>query len=165
MTDAATTTAKVSTDTDRIDRIVTALHESELDAVFCSVPCHVLMLTGYWPVMGNTVALFTADGSMHLLLPEDEEEIAVQMSVAERISFQPGSLSKITNSVEAIAEPLTHLVASLGLDSARIGVELQGQCLRPPTWHSFTMVMRCATSCRMPFHRSRWCLCTICWIG
>ncbi len=125
MSDTPTATAKIEPDTDRIDRIVTALRESELDAVFCSLPSHVLLLTGYWPVMANTVALFTADGSMHLLLPEDEEEIAASMSVAQRTGFQPGSLSQITNTEKAIAQPFTHLVASLGLDSARIGLELR----------------------------------------
>ena len=126
MIDAANTTANVPPDIDRIDRVVAALREQKLDAVFCCLPSHVLLLTGYWPVMANTVALFTADGSVHLLLPEDEEEIAAQMSIAQRATFQPGSLSQITNSKKAIAQPLAHLVASLGLDSARIGVELHG---------------------------------------
>ncbi len=113
-------------DTEREGRIAAALKESNLDALLCAVPSHVLMLTGYWPVMGNTVALLTKDGEAHLLLPEDEKEIAAQLSSARCTGFSPGSLSEITNSEKAIAQPLTSLVRSLGLDHARIGVELRG---------------------------------------
>ena len=79
-------------DTERVDRISAALRESGLDALLCSVPSHVLMLTGFWPVMGNTVALVTKDGAMRLVLPEDEKEIAAKMSAAECTGFTPGSL-------------------------------------------------------------------------
>ncbi len=125
MTDAVNT-APVKPDTERVDRIVTALRESKLDALLCSIPSHVLMLTGYWPVMANTVALFTADKAIHLVLPEDEEEIAAQMSVAQRTSFHPGSLSQITTAEKAVAQPLVDLVHSLGLDRFRIGMEWDG---------------------------------------
>jgi len=113
-------------DTDRIERITAALRENQFDALLCSISSHVLMLTGYWPIMGNTVALVTANGDRHLLLPGDEVELAGKLSVAHRTTFAPGTLDQITNSEKAIARPLAQLARSLGLDRARIGVASRG---------------------------------------
>jgi len=122
MTDALSAAA-VTPDTERMERIAAVLRENELNALMCSIPSHVLLLTGYWPVMADTVALFTADREMHLVLPEDEEEIAAQMSAALRTGFHPGSLTRITNAEKAVSQQLVDLIRSLGLDRARIGVE------------------------------------------
>ena len=119
-------TPTVEPDIERMDRVAAALREQGLDALLCAVPSHVLLLTGYWPVMANTVAVFTANKAIHLILPKDEEELAERTSAAKRTSFQPGSLSQITNSEKAIAQPLTDLVKALGLDRTRIGVESRG---------------------------------------
>lgn len=113
-------------DSENRDRIVGSLKANNLDAVLCSLPIHVLLLTGYWPVMANSVALFTRDAEMHLLLPEDEAELAHQMSVAQQTTFRPGSLDRITDAKTAITKPLLHLVRGLGLERARIGMELSG---------------------------------------
>ena len=113
-------------DTGRIERVTAALRENKLDALLCSIPSHVLMLTGYWPIMGNTVAVATANGDLHLLLPGDEEELAGKLSAVRCTTFEPGSLDQITNSEKAIAPPLTNLFRSLGFDRARIGVESRG---------------------------------------
>ncbi len=107
-------------------RILAALESAQLDALLCSLPHHVLLLTGYWPVMANSVAVATRAGDLHLLLPEDESDLAAQMSAAQRTTFQPGSLDEITSSKQAIASPLIDLIGRLGLQHARLGLALEG---------------------------------------
>lgn len=69
-------------DSERHSRVIAMLREEKLDALTCSAPTQVLWLTGYWPVIGNSIAIFTVDGEVHVLLPEDEHEIAANSSNA-----------------------------------------------------------------------------------
>jgi Xaa-Pro aminopeptidase len=62
-------------DRDRIDRIRGALREAGLDALICALPSNVLLLSGYWPVVGTSVAIATRDGAVGLILPKDEAEL------------------------------------------------------------------------------------------
>jgi Xaa-Pro aminopeptidase len=63
-------------DTARVERITRSLKEADLDAVVGSTPAHVLMLTGYWPVVGNAMAIVNRDGQVAIIAPEDERELA-----------------------------------------------------------------------------------------
>jgi Xaa-Pro aminopeptidase len=111
------------TDLERQERTISALRQSNLSGFFCSLPSQVLLLSGYWPVMGMSAAVFTVEGEVHLLIPEDEEEIAKQSSVAAPTMFQPARLDEITDAQSAMRDPLIELFKKLKLDSARIGVE------------------------------------------
>ena len=61
-------------DTERKSWIQQALAEANLDAVICALPSDVLLLTGYWPVIGASVAICFREGPTILLVPEDEKE-------------------------------------------------------------------------------------------
>lgn len=111
------------TDPERHERIISTLQRSELDGFFCSLPSQILLLSGYWPVMAMSTVIFTAEGEVHLLVPEDEEEIAQQSSCAARKLFQPARLDAITDAQTAIRDPLIELFRKLKLDSAKIGIE------------------------------------------
>ena len=112
-----------ATDPDRYQRIISALRRLELDGFFCSLPSQVLLLSGYWPVMGLSAVIFTSAGEVCLLIPEDEEEIAQRSSAAEINLFQPAPLDAIPNTQTAMRDPLIELFRKLNLDSARIGIE------------------------------------------
>jgi len=75
--------------------------------------------------MGASVAIFTADGDLRVIAPEDECELASETTCAEMISFQPGGLSALTTITTALAEPLRVSLKGLGLAHGRIGVELR----------------------------------------
>jgi len=47
-------------DRERIDRVRQALQHGGLDAVVCALPKNVLLLSGYWPAVGTSVAIATA---------------------------------------------------------------------------------------------------------
>ncbi len=121
------------TDPERHERIISALQRSGLDGLFCSLPSQILLLSGYWPVMGMSVAVFTAEGEVHLIIPEDEEEIAERSSRAQRTLFQPASLDTITDAQTAIRDPLIELFRKLKLDSAKMGIETS-QSFQPSSY-------------------------------
>lgn len=120
-------------DVERHQRIVSMLRFCHWDAFFCSLPTQVLLLSGYWPVMGTSAVIFTVDGAVHLLVPTDEEEIATESSLAERTLFQPARLDAITNARDAIQEPLIELFRRLKLERATVGIEV-GQFLQPSSY-------------------------------
>jgi Xaa-Pro aminopeptidase len=118
---------------ERISRIQDALTSANLDAVFCTLPSNVLMLSGYWPVIGTGMAVATADGTVAVLAPQDEVQFA-QRGWANRIdTFSPGSLNEITTPAIAAGEPLRRLMHDLKLECARIGYEL-GQASEPASY-------------------------------
>jgi hypothetical protein len=46
-------------DEERVRRIQSALNGAGLHAVVCALPENVLLLSGYWPVVGDALALAT----------------------------------------------------------------------------------------------------------
>ncbi len=120
-------------DPERRARIVDALQSSGLDGFVCALPSQVLLLTGYWPVMATSVAVFTSSGDVQLIVPEDEAELAEHNSAAQRTIYQPASLTAITDAHKAIRSPLSDVIKKLGLMASRIGLEV-GQFVQPSSY-------------------------------
>jgi len=80
-------------------------------------------VSGYWPVIGASVAIATRDGRIDLLVPEDEEELARSGWADEVHLFQPSSLAHIVPLERIVAEQWQRLSGRLGLSNARIGYE------------------------------------------
>jgi Xaa-Pro aminopeptidase len=114
----------VAIDPERYARTVGALRDSLIDAAIVSSPSQVLLLTGYWPVMGASVACFTAAGEIQLIVPEDEADLASRTSSAPITPYKPASLHSLDSGIDTLKEPVRSVVATLGLPEARIGVEL-----------------------------------------
>ncbi|HEX5539672.1 MAG TPA: Xaa-Pro peptidase family protein [Methylophilaceae bacterium] len=108
-------------DPERRTRIACALKNADLDAVVCSAPSDVLLLSGYWPVIGNALALATRDGGVTVLAPEDERQLAEAGNADSVHGFQPGSLHQLESNVEAVQAALRPIAAELGLAGQRIG--------------------------------------------
>ena len=118
---------------ERIARIQDALKTDNLDAVLCTLPSNVLMLSGYWPVIGTGMAIATRDGEVAVLAPEDELQFAEHGWAARIDSFSPGSLNEITTPALAASGPLRQLIHDLKIDCARIGYEL-GEASEPASY-------------------------------
>jgi Xaa-Pro aminopeptidase len=118
---------------ERIERIKSALQAAKLDALVCTLPENVLMLSGYWPVIGNAVALATQEGQVFVLAPEDERELARQGWADEVLTFQPASLEKLPAPVEAVGAVLAGLAKRLDIQQGRIGYE-SGAVSQPVTY-------------------------------
>lgn len=130
----------------------TALEASPFDALVCIAPSNVLLLSGYWPVTGNSLAILTRSGQCRIILPEDEQDLAEHSTNAEFQTYQPGTLDKITTPVEQFAGLLTQTIHSLGLERATIGLELC-QTMQPASYASSSQyhgeLLRCLRS-RVP---------------
>jgi Xaa-Pro aminopeptidase len=110
---------------ERIDRIRNALRESEWDLIVCALPMNVLLLSGYWPVIGTGLAIASKEGQIALLVPEDEEDLARRGWADEIRTFKPGSLDEIVTVAEAIRIPLRELVKSFSAKPVRVSFEMQ----------------------------------------
>jgi Xaa-Pro aminopeptidase len=110
-------------DKERRSRVAAALREAQLDALVCALPMNVLMMSGYWPVLGTAVAVFSADGRLGLAAPEGEEELAQAAWPAEIELFKSGSLERVNEGTRALEEALGRLLQRLDVSGTRIGIE------------------------------------------
>ncbi|MGZ4813834.1 MAG: M24 family metallopeptidase [Terriglobales bacterium] len=118
---------------ERIERVQQALKDASLDGLIATLPSNVLMLSGYWPVIGTAVAVVSKEGDVAILAPEDESRFA-EHSWATRIhTFKPHSLDKITTPALSVTGPLRALLHDMGLHCARIGYEF-GAASEPATY-------------------------------
>jgi Xaa-Pro aminopeptidase len=114
----------MASDPERHKRTVAALAASGHDALICSSPTEVLLLTGYWPVMGSSLAIFTSSGDVKVIVPEDEVELAEKTSSAEIVPYKPAGMHTLENPLQLLKEPLRSVMTGLSLLQARIGVQL-----------------------------------------
>ena len=110
-------------DEERVRRIRFALGGAGLDAVVCALPENVLLLSGYWPVVGDALALATREGRIAVIAPEDERDLAEAGWADDIRTFRPASLDAIRRIDEVVSEPLGTLVRKLGLRYGPIGYE------------------------------------------
>ncbi len=115
----------MATDSERHARTVAALVDSEFDALVCASATEVLLLTGYWPVMGASIAAFTAEGEVRVIVPEDEVELAQKTSSAQCIPYKPAGLHTLESPLALLRPPLTSMLQQLGLDHGRVGLQLK----------------------------------------
>ncbi len=122
---ALTVRGRAMNDPERQARLLSSMSHAGFDALICNDATEVLLLTGYWPVMGASVAVLAADGECRVLLPEDEMELASQMTSATLVSYSPEEKSRLIDPMQALEGPLRSALDHLGLIQATIGVQLQ----------------------------------------
>lgn len=108
----------------RLTLAYSALRSSEMDAMVCTYPSNILMLTGYWPVVGTSVVVATRNGKMAVLVPKDEEHLGKTGWVEDVRTYSPGSLENLEGPVETVVAPLRDLLRDLDVQSAVVGVEI-----------------------------------------
>ncbi|HEV2116266.1 MAG TPA: Xaa-Pro peptidase family protein [Terriglobales bacterium] len=110
-------------DHDRVERIRSGLQRLQLDAILCTLPDYVLLLSGYWPVIGASIAIATSEGRIFLIVPEDEQELARAGWADDILTFKPGRLDRLQSTSEAAFQALQECAQELGITHARIGYE------------------------------------------
>jgi Xaa-Pro aminopeptidase len=123
-------------DEERARRITSSLAGAGMDAFVCALPVNVLLLSGYWPVIGTSVAVATREGTVQLLVPEDEEELAARGRADKVRTFAPGSLSELKSASEAVRAPLCETLKSLGLGRGSVIGYESGECFEPASYAS-----------------------------
>jgi Xaa-Pro aminopeptidase len=92
-----------------------------------------LLLTGYWPVIGTSLALATREGHVVLIVPEDERELA-QGSWADHVySFEAASLNDLRSAAEGVGPILAEAAKKLQVGSGRLGHEW-GEAFEPASY-------------------------------
>ena len=126
-------------DRERHQNIRGTLASTDLLGLVCFSPENILLLSGYWPVMGSSVAIFQRDGRVTVLLPEDEVELAEATSDADLVSYKPATLDALRTPAEALVLPLKSLSRQLRFGDGQIGTEWQdGNQANPyPSTHHF----------------------------
>lgn len=114
----------MASDPQRREMVLEAVLAANLDALACFSSAEVLMLTGYWPVMGASLGIITNSGRVLGIAPEDEIELAHATSDVEFISYRPASLEKLSDLSKALSEPARQLIKRLEIDRGRIGADL-----------------------------------------
>lgn len=114
-------------DKQRLLRIQEGLNDGNLEALVCTLPANVLLLTGYWPVVGTSVAIVNRDGYVVLVAPKDEQELAAAGWADEVLTFEPASLDDLRSAEDAIGKPLAAAVKAARVTAGRIGHERGGE--------------------------------------
>ncbi len=107
----------------RLRLIRDALAASGLDGIVCTLPENVLLLSGYWPVVGDALAVASRDGRVAIVAPEDEARLAEGGWGDEVRRFRPVTLDRMGTAVEAVRHALAGAAESHGLSRGRIGYE------------------------------------------
>lgn len=132
----------MANDPERRERLARALADAGLDAVICASPTQVLLLSGYWPVMGTSVAVFTREGAACVVVPEDEMDLASKTSGATLVPYKPSSLNELITPVEAMAAPLASALQATAVSAGRVGIESREQ-MQPATYAA-SLRLNCA---------------------
>ncbi len=114
--------------TSRTKRIKKLLAQKGYQGLVCRLPEHVLMLTGYQPVLGNSFCVASLNTAQEiefrLAVPTDEQDLVPQGTAVEVKTFAEETMDSIDNTLDAVREPLAELLRSAGLNqSSIIGIE------------------------------------------
>lgn len=129
---------------ERLRRLKSAMAECGLSALVCVRNLDVLLVSGFWPVIGNGVAIVTDESKVFLVVPEDARELAGR-GWADRVeTYRLGSLDRLEDTprelfamVEALLRPqadgLTRIGMEMGpvhLPAAYVSMNVYGASLR-----------------------------------
>jgi len=109
-------------------RIVQAQHAlaaERLEAMICRLPEHLVMLAGYWPVIGRSALVVPASGAPMLFAPAMEEDALRRTWVSEIKTFPVWKLGDPLPD-ESLSRLLKDAVSALGLRGKRVGFEGSG---------------------------------------
>ncbi len=110
----------------RLVAIHAALERANVSAVVCALPANVLLLSGYWPVVGTACAVVWRHGPVVLILPPDEQELA-SVSWADVVRPMTGDIG----TEAALSEQLRTAAKQWG--GERIAVE-HGPCFEAASY-------------------------------
>jgi Xaa-Pro aminopeptidase len=113
-------------DEERVARIVAALERRGLDAVVCSLPSNVLLLTGYWPVVGTAIAVASRAGLLGVAAPRDERDLTERGWADEIRFFESGSVEEIQSLSATVQRTLAELLRVVRVSGGRVGWESGG---------------------------------------
>lgn len=116
----------------RITQTQEALAAERLDALICRLPEHLVMLAGYWPVIGRSALLLPASDAPVLFAPAMERDALRRAFVSEIRTFPVWKLGDPLPDA-GLGKLLKDAVSSMGLRGKRVGFEGSGDEDLSPT--------------------------------
>jgi Xaa-Pro dipeptidase len=112
----------------RAAKLVELFRRDGCAALVCRVPQHVLMLTGYLPILGNSFCMVSLNASgepeVRLAIPKDEEDLVPAGIAIDLHVFAEETMHSIRNTIQAARGPLADLLPGAGLPhGATLGYE------------------------------------------
>lgn len=113
-----------SQDTERLARAQAALREAGLRALVCRMPENLVMLAGYWPVIGRSAVVVPAEGEPVLVAPAMEREALERALVGDIRTFPVWKLDDPAPD-ESLERLLADALAACGAsgEGRRVGVD------------------------------------------
>ncbi len=110
-------------DTERVRRLQTMMAKEGVDVLLCRLPENVLYTTGYWPVIGASLAVFPSNGDATLIMPYSELDYAATSWVTDKRTFPFINMQAPANPTGQMQELLCVLAKEKGFGKAVIGYE------------------------------------------
>lgn len=112
----------------RLEHIKELFVREGYQALLCRIPQHVLMLTGYQPILGNSFCLISLNAAneieIRLAVPVDEQDLVPQGVAIEVKTFAEETMDYIGNTVDAVRQPLAEMLRSAGINAGSlVGIE------------------------------------------
>ena len=118
-------------DAERHRLVREALAASQFDALICRLPESVVLLSGCYPIIEQTVVVFPVDGEPVLILPRQEEYLAADTGIGDVRPFDCWRLGDPPPS-ESLKGLLGQISAALRLSGKAIGYEDDFTSFAPP---------------------------------
>jgi Xaa-Pro aminopeptidase len=125
----------------RLDRMRRAMQREGLDALVLQLPENVLLLSGFWPMIGATVFVFPVEGTPHCIIPECYEREASSSLWTTQTSYYRYGLLGAPAPASATLGILSGLAQ--GKSWTRIGFEGSFEVVAP-SWNTAELLVPAA---------------------
>lgn len=110
-------------DAGRIERLTALLSQTEYDALVCRLPHNVLMLSGYFPALAQSIVVFLPDGHGTIIAPESELFFAKDGWFRDIRTFVPTTLDYFLSPIDLATPILAEVCCEKGVFRGVIGIE------------------------------------------
>ncbi len=110
-------------DQERVSRLQRIMTKEGVDVLLCRLPENVLYATGYWPVIGASLAVVPASGEATLIMPYSELDYAAAGWVSDKRTFHFINMQAMANPTAQTQTLLRDLWAEKQYGTATVGYE------------------------------------------
>ena len=110
-------------DHERVGRLQSLMAKEGVDVLLCRLPENVLYATGYWPVIGASLAIVPANGEATLIMPYSELDYAAAGWVTDKRTFRFINMQALANPTAQTVALLCDLWAEKNFGKATVGYE------------------------------------------
>ena len=110
-------------DRERVSRLQSMMAKEGIHVLLCRLPENVLYATGYWPVIGASLAVVPANGDATLIMPNSELDYAAAGWVSDKRTFRFINMQALANPTAQTHALLRDLWAEKNYSKATVGYE------------------------------------------